>query len=139
MSAAGILRIASLLALLQWAAHTSLFVRAIPRHGPEEIAVIETMKSHHFDFVGASRSYWDFYFGYGLFAAFFCLVEAVLFWQLAGATSAARPLVRSIVVLFLVFNIGHALLSARYFFVTPIVPDVLIAGCLTIAVGLLRA
>jgi hypothetical protein len=63
-----LLRIASIVALLQFAAHTLLLVFGAPTHGPEEIAVVEAMKSHHFDFMGLTRSYWDFYFGYGLFA-----------------------------------------------------------------------
>lgn len=71
-------------------------------------------------------------------AAFVVLVEVALFWQLAGATSAARPLVRSIAALFVVYNVGHALLAGRYFFVTPIIPDVLIIACLAAAAMQLR-
>jgi len=63
-----LLRIASIVALLQFAAQTLLLVFGAPTHGPEEMAVVEGMKSQHFDFMGLTRSYWDFYFGYGLFA-----------------------------------------------------------------------
>ena len=128
------LRAAAVVALLQWGAHTMLFVRAAPTHGPEETSVVETMKAHRFIFSGASRSYWDFYYGYGLMAAVVVLVEAVLFWQLAGAPAIARPLVRSIAALFLAFNIAHAVLAMRYFFLTPVVPDLLIAVCLAAAI-----
>lgn len=138
MNAGVLLRSASIFAFVQWVAHTALFLSAAPKHGAEETAVIATMQSHHFDFAGFSRSYWDFYYGYGLMAAFVVLVEAVLFWQLAGAASTARPLVRSIAVLFLAYNVGHALLAGRYFFITPIVPDVLIIACLATAVVQLR-
>jgi hypothetical protein len=139
MSAAGILRLAAVVALLQWAAHTTLFLRATPKHGPEEVQVVETMKAHRFEFAGARRSYWDFYFGYGLLSAVVVLVEAVVLWQLAGAADAARPLVRSLAALFLAYTLAHAAVAARYFFVTPIVPDVVIAACLTAAVVALRA
>lgn len=138
MSAAAFLRAAAIIAVVQWVAHTTLFVRATPTHGSEESAVIATMQSHSFDFAGAARSYWDFYYGYGLMAAFVVLVEAILFWQLAGSTATAPTLVRSIALLLVAYNIGHAMLAARYFFVTPIIPDVLIAGCLTVAILLLR-
>ena len=138
MSAALLLRLASVVAFLQWGAHTMLFLRSTPKHGPEEVAVVEAMRTHYFAFGGASRSYWDFYFGYGLMAAFVVLVEAVLFWQLAGGAAAARPLVRSVAVLFLVYNVGHALLAGRYFFVTPIIPDILIALVLLAAIVQLR-
>ena len=138
MSAPAVLRVAAAVALLLWIAHTALFLRARPTHGPEEVAVVQTMRAHRFDFAGASRSYWDFYFGYGLLAAVVVLVEAVLFWQLAGAPDVARPLVRSVVALFLAYNVGHALVAARYFFITPIIPVVVIAGCLSVAIALLR-
>ena len=73
------------------------------------------------------RSYWDLYFGYGVEAAFICLVEAILFWQLAGIAGATPAIVRPIVALFLVTNVGHAILVTRYFFLVPLVPDILIA------------
>jgi hypothetical protein len=88
------------------------------------------MKDHQFDFGGAKRSYWDMYFGYGLEAAFICLVEAILFWQLAGIATVAPAAVKLIAGLFLAANLAHAFLITRYFFVVPLVPDVLIAGLL---------
>lgn len=127
------LRIASAVALVQFAAHTFLFVSSSPRHGPEEVAVVEAMKAHRFDFMGSMRSYWDFYFGYGLEAAFICLIEAVLLWQLATIAKTGAPMVRPIVALFCLANIGHAILTWKYFFITPIVPDVVIAVCLAFA------
>jgi hypothetical protein len=76
------------------------------------------------------RSYWDFYFGYGIEAAAVCVVEAILFWQLAGIAGVNATLIRPIVLLFLVVNLGHVLLTARYFFWVPIVFDLAIAVCL---------
>jgi hypothetical protein len=67
------------------------------------------------------------YFGYGLEAAFICLVEAILFWQLAAIAGTAPAMVRPIVALFLMANIAHAILVTRYFFRVPLVPDALIA------------
>jgi hypothetical protein len=76
------------------------------------------------------------YFGYGLFAAFFCLIEALLFWRLSGAASTAPDLVKWIVALFAIVNVAHIGLVARYFFFIPAVPDALIA--LTLAVAWFR-
>ena len=64
------LRIASIVALLQYSAHAVLFLSASPKHGAEEIALIETMKSHTWNFAGSIHSYWNFYFGYGLLAIY---------------------------------------------------------------------
>lgn len=129
-----LLRIAAVLALLQGIAHAALVVFASPKHGPDEVAVINTMKSRRFDFLGAQRSYWDFYFGYALIAAIICVVEAVLFWQVA---SLGPGVIRPVASVFIAFNVVHALVAARYFFITPIVADVLVAGCLVAA--MLRA
>jgi hypothetical protein len=125
-----LLRTAAILAAVQGTAHGALFLRAKPRHGPVEVAVIQAMQGNRFDFAGSTRSYWDFYVGYGLEAAAACLVEAVLFWQLARMAASQPALVRPTIALFVLVNIGHALLAARYFFYVPIVFDLLIAACL---------
>jgi hypothetical protein len=138
VTAALVLRLASLAAFLQWAAHTLLFLRARPRNGPDEVAVVAAMKSQRFPFPGARRSYWDFYLGYGLVAALVCLVEAILLLQLAGGVTAAPGLVRSIAGLVLAFNVAHLVLAARFFFVTPMVPDAVIAALLGWVVVMLR-
>ena len=59
------LRIASILTFVHCVLHTFGGVLSSPRHGAEEVAVIEAMKSHSFDVMGSMRSYWDFFFGYG--------------------------------------------------------------------------
>ena len=130
------LRIAAGLALLQGVAHATLILFAPPKHGPEEVAVIDNMKSHHFNFLGARRSYWDLYIGYALIAAIICLVEAALFWQVAPLTP---DLIRLVAGVFVAFNIVHALLAARFFFITPIILDFLIAACLVLAYVLAAA
>ncbi len=133
MTATTFLRIAAIVALLQFAAHTSLIIFSSPKHGPEEVAVVQAMKSHRFNFLGSQRSYWDFYFGYALEAAFICLIEAVLFWQLAGGASTSPLLIRRIAGLFFLFNAVHVLLAWRYFFITPMIPDLLIMASLGFA------
>ncbi len=129
MAAPLVLRIVAVIALAQFIGHGTQFVRARPTHGPDEVAVVEAMQSHAFRFASAPRTYWDMYFGYGLEAAFVCLVEAVLFWQLATATAASAALVRSVAVLLAIGNVAHVLMLARYFaFPIPMVFDTLIAA-----------
>ena len=125
--AAVLLRIVAVLAFVQFIGHGTLFVRARPTHGPEEVAVVTAMKGTAFRFSAAPRTYWDMYFGYGLEAAFVCLIEAVLFWQLAAIATRDASLVRPIAALFLLANIAHLALLARYFaFIVPMVFDALI-------------
>jgi len=130
MSTSLLLRMAAVLAAVQGTAHGALFVGAKPHHGAKEVAVLDAMRSNQFDFAGATRSYWDFYYGYGLQAAGACLVEAVLFWQLARIAESYPTLTRPIVALFILVNVGHAALTAHYFFFLPVVFDLMIAACL---------
>jgi len=128
-----LLRALAVVALIQFIGHGTLFVRARPTHGPEEVAVVQAMQSHAFRFAAAPRTYWDMYFGYGLEAAAVCLIEAVLFWQLAGAPGGSAALVRSIAILFAVGNVAHFLMLARYFaFPLPMVFDAVIAAGLSL-------
>ena len=133
MSPAIFLRVASVLAAIQGTAHGALFLTSKPRNGPAEIALVESMKSQYFNFAGGQRSYWGFYLGYGLLAAFYCLVEAVLFWQLARLADMNPSSVRPMVWLFVLVNVVHALLMARYFFWVPIAFDILVGAALCAA------
>ena len=115
ITAPALLRAAAVLAFVQFVGHGALFFRAEPRHGPAEIAVVEAMRANEFEFGGRMRSYWDMYFGYGLQAAFACLVEAVLLWQLAAIAARDPLVVRPIAVLIAAANLAHIALIARYF------------------------
>ncbi len=127
------LRIASILALLAFLGHTFLFVSYVPTHGPEEVALLAAMKSHHFNFGGFTHSYWELYFGYGLFVSISCLVEALLFWQLATVAKIGTTRIRSIVAPFVLGETGYAILMLKYFFLVPIVAHIAIAICLAMA------
>ena len=127
------LRIASIVALLAFLGHTYLFVSYVPTHGPEEVALLGAMKSHHFNFGGFSHSYWELYFGYGLFVSISCLVEALLFWQLATIAKTGTMRIRPIVAPFVLGEAGYAILMLKYFFLVPIVAHIVTALCLAIA------
>jgi hypothetical protein len=127
-------RTAAVLALIQGLTHGTLVWRYQPRHGSAEIAVVAAMQNNHFFAFGpAMRSYWDFYFGYAMVNAFICVIEALLFWHLATMARTAPGLAAPIAGIFVVFNLGHALLAVRFFIPAPIVFDLLLAGLLAIA------
>lgn len=139
MTPTRVLRLASILAALQYLAHAALFLSAKPTHGAAEAAVIDTMKNFRFDFSGFSRSYWDFYFGYGLLAILWGLVEIILLWQLSSLAANDSSRVMRSVALLLLANVAHAILAWRYFFPAPVAGDVVVAVCLVWAVVELRA
>jgi len=128
------LRGSAILATIQGLAHAGLFISAKPRHGGAEVAVVDAMKANRF-FAGG-LGYWDYYFGYGLIAAGACLVEATLLWQIATIAQTQPLLVRPMIGLFVLANLGHALLLWRYFkFPLPIAFDVVIASALVLALN----
>lgn len=130
MKPAKTLRVASILAALQYSAHAFLFLSASPSHGPEEIAVVDAMRSHRFDFAGFHRSYWDFYFGYGLLGILFGVIEVILLWQLAALAKTDSYRIRPPIALFIFANLAHAVLIWKYFFLVPAVFDIAVAACL---------
>jgi len=134
MKTPALLRITSVLSFVQFCAHTAMFVTYAPSHGAEEVSVVETMKAHVFRFGGVAHSYWELYFGYGLMSAMNCLIEAVLFWQLAGLARKSPALMRPIAALFLVANVGYAILVRIYFFPLPGYFDLAIAVLLGAAI-----
>jgi hypothetical protein len=106
-----------------------------PQHGAEEILVLETMNAHRFDFMGSMRGYGDFLLGYGLFVTIELLVDAVLFWLLAGAARTNPPWLRPILGLFVLKYVAIAVVSWRWFFIAPVVTELLIAACLAVALA----
>src|SRR6266496_6869149 len=106
MKTGTILRIASLLAALQYGAHASLFLLAAWRHGPGKLAAIAASRWH---------SYWDFYFGYGLLAILSGLIEVVLLWQLASLAQVNADRIRPTMAVFVFANVAHAFLVWKYF------------------------
>jgi hypothetical protein len=126
-------RIASVLTLIHCVLHTIGGVFGKPTHGTEQIAVIATMKGHSFDMMGSMRSYWDFFFGYGLFVTINLLIQGILFWQLGSFVKTSPALVRSIALLFVVNYAVMSAIAFRYFFIAPGIIEALIAVCLAAA------
>ena len=128
-----LLRVASVLTVLHSIGHTIGGVFSVDAPpGTKEGAVVSTMKSTQFDVMGATRSFWDFFIGYGLTISVSSLLQAVVFWQLAGLAKSDPDRIRPIIAAFLVANLGFAILAWKYFFIPPLLGDLLI----TIALGL---
>jgi hypothetical protein len=79
-----LLRTASILTLIHALLHHFGGLTRPPSHGQDEVVVRTAMKSFRMDVMGSFRSYWDFYFGFGLFLTVSLLLLAVLLWQLAA-------------------------------------------------------
>jgi hypothetical protein len=127
------LRIASVLTLLHAILHTIGGVFGKPQPGPQQAAV-EAMKSNTFPLMGATRSFWAFYRGFGLGITIFLLAIAIVLWQLSSLarTDSYRltPVYWTLLVTFLLMAAN----SYIYFFPPPVIVEVLIAVCIAGAI-----
>jgi hypothetical protein len=127
------LRIASVLTLTHAALHTigGVFGGAAP--GVQQATVV-VMKANEFMVMGVTRSYWDFYRGFGLVVSVFLTLEAVVFWQLGSLAKTDALRLRPVLATFLVGYLCAAVVSYRYFFAAPVITEILIALCLGLAI-----
>ena len=117
-------RIAAGLLLLFALGHTLGFRQTDPKWGVD--ALLGAMRATHFDVQGFSRSYWDFYVGFGLFVSVFLVFAAVLAWQLGGLRREVLASMRILTWAFAGCFIAVAFLSWRFFFAVPVVFSIVI-------------
>src|SRR5580698_4945063 len=129
MKASVFYRIASVLLLLLDAGHTSGFPWSDPKWGVD----LDSMRSTHFYIMGFSRTYWDFYVGFGLFVSVFLLLAVALAWQLGGLPPATLALLRGTAWVFALCFAAITVVSWRYLFILPIAFSIVITLCLTAA------
>ena len=94
------------------------------------------MRSTHFYIMGFSRTYWDFYVGFGLFVSVFLLLAVELAWQLGRLPPESLALMRGTAWAFALCFAAITVVSWRYLFILPIVFSIAITLCLTAAAWL---
>ena len=132
MKASMFYRIAAVLLLLFDAGHTSGFPWSDPKWGVD----LGPMRSTHFYMMGSSRTYWDFYVGFGLFVSVFLLLAVILAWQLGRLPPESFALMRGTAWTFALCFAAITILSWKYFFILPFVFSVVTTLCLTAAAWL---
>jgi hypothetical protein len=128
MKASLLYRIASVLLLLFAIGHTLGFRQNNPEWGVG--ALIESMRSIHFDAQGFSRTYWDFFSAFGLFFSIFLLFAAVLAWQLGGLPAETFTKMRLTAWALAIGFVAVTAVSLKYAFTTPLVFSSIITMCL---------
>jgi hypothetical protein len=131
------LRIASVLTFIHAALHTIGGVFGGVAPGAQQAAV-SAMQVNQFQMMGVTRTFWDFYMGFGLVVSVFLTVGAVVFWQLSSLAKTDGLRLRPVLATFLVGFLGVAVLSYRYFFAAPVITEILIALCLGLAIAFAR-
>ncbi len=127
------LRIAAVLTFIHAILHTigGVFVSVPP--GPATVAV-EAMKTNQFLLMGHPRTFWDFYRGLGLAVTVSLTAEAIVFWLLASLAKTDNLRLRPIFATFLIAYAVLAINSYTYFFLGPVIVEILIAACLASAI-----
>ena len=128
------LRIASVLTLIHAILHTIGGVFGKPEPGAAAVA-FAAMQSNHFFVFGLPRTYADFYRGMGLGATITMTIEAIAFWQLGSLAKTHSLRIRPIVAAFALAYLALAVNSWFYFLQGPVVVEILIALCLSLAIA----
>jgi fumarate reductase subunit C len=127
------LRVASILTLIHAVLHTIGGVFGDVGPGAAAIAVT-AMKVNTFPLMGHTRSYWDFYMGLGLCVSILLTVEGVAFWLLGELAKRDAARLRPILAVFAVGYLALSVNSYMYFFMGPVIVEILIAMCLLLAI-----
>jgi hypothetical protein len=117
-----LLRIASIVFALYTAGHTyGAMLKDPSTGGPEKRAVLMAMRTYHENLGGASRSYWDFYKGFGWFVSCALLLFAILCWQLSTLSRSQPSVARPLILTLFVISIPMTVLAYTNFFAAPAV------------------
>lgn len=127
------LRAAAVLTFIHGVLHTvgGVFGKVDP--GPAAVAVA-AMKANQFLLMGNMRSFWDFYHGMGLGVTISLTSESIVFWLLGSLAKQNARQLRPILLAFACAYGVFAVNSYMYFFLAPVITEILIAACLGMAI-----
>jgi hypothetical protein len=128
-----LLRTASVLTLVHALLNAFAGLLSGTSKAQDETAVLGAMKALRFDAMGSTRTYWDFYFGFGVFLTANLILLSVVMWQLAALAETSPASARTFIALLCIGFLVFAALSSLYFFVAPVVIEVMIAVVLALA------
>ena len=125
------LRIASILSLLTAAGHTLGGRSSWSPAGEND--TLRNMQSFHMDVFGVSRTYYDFFMGFGHSISIYMLLQAVVLWLLAGLAKRDLMSTRPFIVAFLVASFALVLISWIFIFPIPAICFALVTACLIVS------
>ena len=129
-----LLRAAAVLTLLFAAGH---MLGALDSWSPlGDTPTLTAMREFVFDVGGSRRTYWDFYYGFGVYIGVLLAMQAVLLWQLAavpaGMAAALLPLLSTMAV---AWTIGTVVLWIYIFAVPALFSTVCTAALIAARLG----
>lgn len=131
MSPAVLYRVASVLLVLFGLGHQLGFRQVDPRWAAD--SAVGAIKATRFQVQGMTRTYWDFFSGFGFFVTVFLFFAAILAFRLGGLPKETLRSLGLVTWAFALSFIVITILTSRYFFLTPLILSSLVALCLVLA------
>lgn len=131
MTATLMLRLASVLSMLFAAGHTLGGRRSWSPIGESE--GLTAMRTFRFETMGVSRTYLDFYLGFGYSLSVFLVMQAILLWQVGTLAKTDRLQARPMILTFLLASIASGVLTWAFIFPMPVYLGSTITACLILA------
>lgn len=125
------LRISSVIALLFAAGHTLGGLKYWSPMG--ENPVLKSMRDVRFETMGVSRSYLDFYMGFGYSLTVAQVMQAVLLWQLATLARSGSHQVRPMIAVIALANLVGAVIAWRLILPIPAMFALVLLASLALA------
>jgi hypothetical protein len=125
------LRVASIGSLLFAVGHTMGGMQDWSPIGQSE--VLASMRTVRFDVYGVSRSYLDFYRGFGYSLSVFVLLQAIVLWQLGPIARTSPAMVRPILASFAVASAAGGIITWIYIFPIPAMFSAVLTAFLIVA------
>jgi hypothetical protein len=111
------LRISSIITFLFAAGHTLGGLKYWSPMGDN--AVLQAMRSVRFDTMGANRSYFDFYMGFGYSLSVTQVMLAILLWQLAALARNNAPGVRPMIAVIILAVAASSVIAWQFILPVP--------------------
>lgn len=123
------LRMAAYLLVLYCLGHTAGALFNTPHFSPAADTVLAAMKTVRFPVQGFERTWFNFFFGFGLIDSVFFVVSAAIAWFLGGRSASERRALRPVTWTFFLAYAFSIVIILQDFFVMPLVFSTLIAAC----------
>ena len=112
-----LLRIAAIISLLFTAGHT---LGGLKRWSPMgENEVLNAMSTVRFETMGVSRTYLDFFVGFGWSLSVAMLLQSALLWQMASLARTDATQVRPMIAMFALAALASGIIAWRFIFPVP--------------------
>lgn len=95
--------------------------------------VLQSMRTVHFDVMGVSRSYLDFYMGFGYSITVSLFLQSVLLWILSNLARTHASVARPMIAAFAVATALGGLIAWRYIFPVPALFSLVLCAALVVA------